>query len=269
MRPMANARKRYPPEHWARAEPSEQVLARYLAGFQTAYNRTKIHLFESLLGRDLRGVRILDYGGGAGYLAVRCARRGARVTLVDAERNALRTAGLLAERAGVSDRLEFVESDSFPPALRRRRFDIVLMKDVVEHIEDDEALLHDLAACQDSGGRLVLSTQSTWSLNYLLEGTYHRWWSGDASWCGWDPTHLRFYTPGLLARRLRRAGYRPQHWHGLFIVPYNILSWLVLLKKNVVLDALRYVDLWLGGVFPFNRLGWNVILAAERRRSAG
>ena len=54
------------------------------------------------------------------------------------------------------------------------------------------ALLRSLARCQDTGGRLLLSTHNTWSLNFLVEGTYNRWWRGDKNWFGWDPSTSTF-----------------------------------------------------------------------------
>jgi 2-polyprenyl-6-hydroxyphenyl methylase/3-demethylubiquinone-9 3-methyltransferase len=262
---MAGARLRYPETHWAREAPSDDLVDRFVDGYRNVYSRTKVDLFERALGATLAGRRVLDYGGGAGFMAVLCAEKGAQVTLVDAEPNALATARLLAGRRGVRERLETICAEQFPTELHRRRFDVIILKDVIEHIADDHELLVHLARCQEPGGRLLLSTQNRWSFNYFLEGTYQRWWHGNTRWCGWDPTHLRFYTPVTLKRHLNRAGYRPRQWHGLYVVPYNILSWLTLLKRDIVLESLHKFDLWFGSVFPFNRCGWNVVLAAERQ----
>ena len=145
-----------------------------------------------------------------------------------------------------------------------QRFEVVILKDVVEHIPDDVALLRSLARCQDTGGRLLLSTHNTWSLNFLVEGTYNRWWRGDKNWFGWDPTHLRFYTPRSLRWLFHRAGYVTRHWSGVYIIPYNIVSWFLLGRRRIKLDALAKLDLWFGHLFPFNRLGWNVVVEGVR-----
>lgn len=257
-------RLRYPEDHWARREPTEEGVDRFLAGYREVYNRTTVALFERVLG-NVAGRRVLDYGGGAGFMTALCAEKGARVTLVDAEPNALETAKLLARRRGVLDRVETICAEEFPEELAARRFEVVILKDVIEHIRDDDVLLRNLSRCQEAGGRLVLSTQNQWSCNYLLEGAYQRWWVGNGDWHGWDPTHVRFYSPSSLTRQLRRAGYEPRRWCGAYVVPYNILSWLVLLRREIVLENLHKLDLWGGGIFPFNRCGWNVIVSAERR----
>jgi 2-polyprenyl-6-hydroxyphenyl methylase/3-demethylubiquinone-9 3-methyltransferase len=252
---------RYPDDHWARRAPTDEHLADYL-GRAGTYNLTKVRVFERLLGADLRGIQILDYGGGAGFMAVRCAELGARVTLADAEPNALATARLLAAKRGVDNRVATICSEAFPRELQARRFDVVILKDVLEHIPDDGALLRSLAGCQDAGGRLLLCTHSTWSLNFLLEGSYKRWWCGEKHWLGWDMTHLRFYTPRSLRRLLRGAGYVTRRWCGLYILPYQLLS-------SFRLDVLHKIDLWFGHLFPLNRLGWNVVIEAVRSPGSG
>jgi 2-polyprenyl-6-hydroxyphenyl methylase / 3-demethylubiquinone-9 3-methyltransferase len=257
-------RLRYPADHWARRTPTEEHLAEYLR-LGNAYNLTKVRKFERLFGSSLVGKQVLDYGGGAGYMAVLCAGRGAQVTLVDAESTALETARLLASRRGVADRIRTICSETFPAELARERFDLVILKDVVEHIPDDKELLRKLASVQEPGGRLLLSTHSRWSLTFLLEAGYRRWWQGDKNWFGWDPTHLRFYSPPALRRLLSEAGYEARNWSAVYLVPYDILSWLLLGRRRIEIEALHRVDLWWGNHFPFNRLGWNLIVEGLRR----
>ena len=62
-----------------------------------------------------------------------------------------------------------------------------------------------IAACQPPGGRLLLSTQNSWSLNYLIEGAYRRWWCGERDWMGWDPP-----TCGSIRR---------SRWRGCWVKP--------------------------------------------------
>src|SRR5437867_1983407 len=161
-------RKRYPEWHWSQWPVSDEAVDAHLRLASDVYRRTRFDIFRRLVGRDLRGKTVLDYGGGAGLLAVRCAEQGARVTLLDPEPNSL----------GI--------------------------------------------------------------------------------------TRLRCCKPGSLRRRVSQAGYRPTRGWGMFIVPYNIRSWLVLLRRSRQWSGLHRRDLALGAVFPFNRLGWSLIVLAER-----
>jgi 2-polyprenyl-6-hydroxyphenyl methylase/3-demethylubiquinone-9 3-methyltransferase len=250
---------------WADVEPTPDRVAWYIAGnTSNPYNAAKAAIFERLLPADMHGLRVLDYGGGAGWMAVRCAERGADATLVDASPRALALAKALAQSRGVAGRVQFVNAARLSARLRDGRFDIVLAKDIIEHIDEDAAFLADLAASQPRGGLMLLSTHNRTSLNYLLEGTYERWWCGNKGWCGWDPTHVRFYTSRVLRRLLRDAGYRARRYWGMYIIPYNILTWATLLRKNVSLPGLRRFDVSCGGIFPLNRIGWNIVIRAER-----
>jgi 2-polyprenyl-6-hydroxyphenyl methylase/3-demethylubiquinone-9 3-methyltransferase len=260
---MEPTRLQYDVTHWTREEDEKKALEQYLRLGALVFNRTAMELITSMTG-DVSGKRILDYGGGAGIMAIAYAKAGADVVLVDAEANALRTARYYAGTEGVENKIRTIHSEGFPSSLKNERFDVVLAKDVIEHIPDDQQFLSDLSACQDRGGSLLLSTQNSRSLTYLVEGTYQKHWRGNTGWCGWDPTHLRFYTAGSLEAKLEKAGYKTERWASVYVVPYNILSWLFLLKVEIELPVLRYCDLSIGRIFPFNRLGWNIIVRAAR-----
>ena len=256
-------RLKYDESHWSREEDAQKALDQYLRLGDMPFNRTKQDLLLGLAGR-VAGKRILDYGGGAGYMAIPLAKAGASVTIVDAEANGLATAQYYAAKEGVEDRINTIHATEVPSELKGTDFDLIMAKDIVEHIEDDEAFLRDLAACQAASGTLVLSTQNSFSLNYFIEGNYNKYRAGNPNWCGWDPTHLRFYTSTSLGRKLARSGYRPARWASVYVVPYNIISWLTLLKLKVELPPLRFIDLTLGRIFPFNRTGWNIMVRAVR-----
>jgi 2-polyprenyl-6-hydroxyphenyl methylase/3-demethylubiquinone-9 3-methyltransferase len=257
-------RLRYEPNHWVRDEDPGRALASYLELCQRPFNRTKLEVMSGMLPGELAGQSVLDYGCGAGSFTVLCARRGARVVAVDAEGAVLRTASYHARREGVAERCRFIDTDTFAGRPGDETFDVIVAKDVIEHVADDQGLLRDFARRQRPGGRLLVSTQSALSLTFLVESLYFRAWRGETGWCGWDPTHLRFYTPRSLARKLRAAGYRPRWRHGFYIVPYRIVTYALLFRRWIELPALRYVDLWLGGHVPFNLFGWDLAVLAER-----
>lgn len=256
-------RLRYEETHWSREGDEEKALNQYLHLASLPFNRVKARLMDRLLG-TVAGRTILDYGGGAGIMSIPLAKNGAMVSLVDAEENALRTAKLYAAKEGIRDNLLMICSEGMPQELLTKEFDIIVAKDVIEHIEDDVAFLKSLSQAQKPGGALLVSTQNSFSINYLVEGLYERVWRSNSCWCGWDQTHLRFYTPRSLRNKLLVAGYQPEAWASVFIVPYNILSWCVLLKRQIELPQLQYVDLVLGRLFPFNRIGWNIIVKARK-----
>jgi 2-polyprenyl-6-hydroxyphenyl methylase/3-demethylubiquinone-9 3-methyltransferase len=249
--------------HWLHEKDESKALKQYLQLGERVYNKTKFTLMRRLTD-DVKGKKMLDYGGGAGIMAIPYAQDGAEVILVDAESNALNTAIFYAKKQKVESKIRTIHADVFPENLKKKRFDIVIAKDIIEHIHDDRGFLKDLSDCQDKGGILLLSTQNSFSLNYLLEGSYQKYIRGNKNWCGWDTTHLRFYTRYSLKEKLNLAGYSPQKWASVYIIPYNIFSWFFLLKVNIYASFLHKFDLLFGTIFPFNRLGWNIIVRAKK-----
>jgi 2-polyprenyl-6-hydroxyphenyl methylase / 3-demethylubiquinone-9 3-methyltransferase len=256
-------RKSYPEDHWLKSPDPEEAIKAYLEQQSKAYSRVKNAFIRQLAG-DLRGKRVLDYGCGGGFFTVQAALAGAsQVVAVDAEESVLGTARYFARIQGVEHLCRFVCRDSFPEWPEKKRFDLILLKDVIEHVPDDQGLLTAAAGALAPGGKLVLSTQNSLSLNYLIQGSYHRIWLEDKDWFGWDPTHLRFYTPMSMARKVREAGLRPVSWRSIYLIPYKLPGLPGSRRQFLRLDALSWIDRALGQFFPYNRLGWNIILLAQ------
>lgn len=260
---MTPERTRYDDAHWIRSHDPAAALAAYLEQQSKGYSQVKNAHVAELIG-DLSGKRFLDYGCGGGLFTVRAALSGAATAVgVDAEETILATARYHAATEGVKSLCQFMASDKFPRFPSHVRFDVILIKDVIEHVADDEALLAAAALALAPGGRLVVSTQNSLSLNYSIQGTYHRLFRGNKQWYGWDQTHVRFYTPFNLQRKLRKAGLTVMAWRSVYIVPHKLPAFPGSSRQFSRLDCLNWIDRTLGRVFPYNRLGWNVIVRAD------
>lgn len=97
------------------------------------------------------GLRLLDVGCGIGWLAERLARFG-DVWGVDISEEAVRRARQRVP-GGIFEARDFV-ADPIP----WEPFDIVVCSEVLEHVQDQEAGLAQLAALVKPGGSLVLTT---------------------------------------------------------------------------------------------------------------
>ncbi len=256
-------RKLYPTDHWLRSGNPERSLEAYLDQQSKAYSRIKNDFVSELLG-DLRGKRFLDYGCGGGLFTIHAAKKGAAIVVgVDAEETAVETPRYYVRSEKVEGICRLIQSENFPKFTSGDRFDVILMKDVIEHVIDDDVLLRMAANSIAPGGRLVLSTQNSLSLNFLVQGTYNRIFLGNKEWFGWDETHVRFYTFMSLRRKLKRAGFTVKDWRSVYIIPYKLPALPGSKKEFLRLDILSGIDRLLGGVFPYNRLGWNIIVMAE------
>ena len=122
------------------------------------------HVNHMLLDRWLpaRG-RALDAGCGRGVETVRMARAGLLVTALDISPGLLRHARRRVAKAGMLDRVTFVEADlSERLPLPENHFDICLaLTGVLGHVADRhrDAAAH-LAACCRPGGLLLVGAQS-------------------------------------------------------------------------------------------------------------
>jgi 2-polyprenyl-6-hydroxyphenyl methylase/3-demethylubiquinone-9 3-methyltransferase len=262
-------RKRYADDHWICSKDHENALQAYLEQQGKAYSRIKNAFIIELLG-SLRHKRFLDYGCGPGMFLVHAAKSGASIALgTDIEETVLSTARYFTKKQGVADACAFLACDQFPAFSPGSDFDAILLKDVIEHVEDDQSLLNAAATAISPDGMVVVSTQNALSLNFLIEGTYRRILRCEKNWCGWDPTHLRFYTSQRLKRKLQTAGLTCIAWRSIYLIPHKIPANHSSGRQFYRLESLTRVDSLLGRLNPWNRFGWNIIVKAVRNQPAG
>ena len=96
----------------------------------------------------LNGLDILDIGCGGGILAEPLSRLGAKVTGIDASSEAIAAASAHAEAAGLNITYRAISADDLAAEMKskRRRFDIVIASEVIEHVADRAAFLETMAA---------------------------------------------------------------------------------------------------------------------------
>jgi len=171
--------------------------------------------------------RVLDMGCGAGRHAFECVRQGADVVALDADEVELK--GVVAVMAAMEDAGELkdgvaavaVRGSALDLPFETGSFDRVIAAEVLEHIPDDEAAMHELARVLRRGGRMAVTVPRYLPelVNWALSHEYHETPGG----------HVRVYRRSQLERRLGRAGLRVvahHHAHGLHS-PYWWLKCLV------------------------------------------
>lgn len=171
---------------------------------------------DPLAPRPLEGLDILDAGCGGGIVCEPLARLGARVTGVDADRQAIEVARAHAEKMGlpVSYACGAVED------IEGKHFDAVLALEIVEHVADARKFTGDCAARCRKGGIAIFSTLNrtpkSFALGIVAAEHIMRWVPrGTHDW-------KKFIKPSELSALLRGAGMSPVDIKGLRFDP---LTW--------------------------------------------
>jgi 2-polyprenyl-6-hydroxyphenyl methylase/3-demethylubiquinone-9 3-methyltransferase len=121
-----------------------------------AYLLDRIEAQFAPRGRTLEGLRVLDVGCGAGLMCEPLASRGARVTGIDAAERNIAAARLHSTAEGLS--VDYRVGEPTHVLGADERFDLVLLLEVVEHVDDVDAFVQAAARHVAPGGPLVAST---------------------------------------------------------------------------------------------------------------
>jgi S-adenosylmethionine-dependent methyltransferase len=125
--------------------------AQYAAYLETPEGRLRLDLafanLQEFLPQAKRSLLALDLGCGTGAIAVRLARLGLRVTLLDASLPMLDFAKRAAQEAGVTERIALKHGDAAQLAnlFHAGSFDLILCHNILEYVDDPCAVLHSAA----------------------------------------------------------------------------------------------------------------------------
>lgn len=204
------------------------------------------------------GDRLLDLGCGAGRHAFEALRRGARVVAFDYDEAELKDVGTMAaamDAAGdipASGRSTTTCGDATRLPFPDGSFDRVIAAEVLEHIADDGAAIHELARVLRPGGTMAV-TVPAWlaeRICWALSDEYHAPFV--------EGGHVRIYKRSELRAKLRAAGVEPRgahHAHGIH-APYWWLKCAVgpTNDDNRLVRAYHQVLVWdIGGTQPWHR----------------
>jgi len=115
------------------------------------------NLQDFLILRDKASLRALDLGCGPGATAIRLARLGIHVTVVDSSPGMLDIAKRAACEAGVADKIVLQDGDATQVAnlFHTRSFDLIVCHNILEYCDDPGAVLRAAArALRDSSAIL-------------------------------------------------------------------------------------------------------------------
>lgn len=162
------------------ADPYAELADRFVSHYASLRGLVRCELVARQLDAHLlpAPARIADVGGGAGHQAIRLARKGYDVVLLDPSEEMLGKArqALQEEDGEVRRRVDLVEAygEEAPRVLGRSRFDAVLCHGVLMYTEDPGPMIGALAAIARPGGVLsvVAKNAGALALRPALQGRF-------------------------------------------------------------------------------------------------
>ncbi len=171
---------------------------RYSDKTHTLYSSHQLALADV---RKISPARVLDIGCGPGYVALECEKMGATVTGIDTHHP---LPGMMTHFAEADLNVGCLPVDPFG-------FDVVLMLDVLEHLQDPEQFLLRLRnraetpLSPEHGVRMIITTPNVAFLPVRLNLFFGRFNYAERGIL--DITHTRLFTRNSLKRMLQDCGY--------------------------------------------------------------
>lgn len=212
------------------------------------YNR---YLLDMVRRHAPNGGRVLDFGAGAGQFAAPLRQAGMNVTACEPDhglQQRLRSQGL-----SVASSTEDLDDGSF---------DYIYTLNVLEHIEDDTAVLRKLREKLKSNGRLLIYVPAFQVLYTSMDAKVN---------------HVRRYTRGMLVQRVKAAGFRIEragYADSMGFFATLLFKFIGNRQGDVNPAALKLYD---RAVFPFSRMlnvlvhplfGKNLFVVATKAETA-
>ena len=161
------------------------------------------------------GTQVLDVGCATGYLARALVERGCQVSGIELVAEAAEQARPVLDQLVVGD----VATLDLAAELGERRFDYIVLGDILEHLAAPAAVLRSLVRLLAPRGSVVVSTPNVSHGALRLALLQGRWQYQDRGLL--DRTHLRFFTRASLLELLHDAGLSVARMHPTLLDPLD------------------------------------------------
>jgi glycosyltransferase involved in cell wall biosynthesis len=222
----------------------------YFVHYPIKHSRYSSHCYaQQLVGRDHE---VLDISCGEGFFATEIRKQGNRVTGVDALPE-------VSERDALCDYFSADLNRGLDGVVRRlngKRFDRVLLLDILEHLYDPERILQQCHHLVQHDGQVLVSVPNVANLSVRLMLLF-----GDFNYADrgiLDRTHLRWYTRKTARQLLTGAGFRVVAERLTVVpialalgispqgVPFRLINWILGLFTRMMPGLLGYQIMLVG-----------------------
>jgi 2-polyprenyl-6-hydroxyphenyl methylase/3-demethylubiquinone-9 3-methyltransferase len=236
----------------------------FLHLLKTGINPPRFGYFRDALTRQLglqpETLSVLDVGCGGGILSEEFAKLGCRVTGIDSSAPSLETARKHAANESLTIDYHQASGESIP--FEANTFDVVVCCDVLEHVDDLEKTLCEVARVLKPGGMFCYDT-----INRTAESSKANIFAAENfPLTSFFPrnTHVweKFITPDKLLALFEKVGFENRDMTGLnSALPDLQVAGLIIRRKLGLLtfaELGRRLKFQIGGGLEASYLGWAV-----------
>jgi 2-polyprenyl-3-methyl-5-hydroxy-6-metoxy-1,4-benzoquinol methylase len=249
-----HALRRYKKTSWSiRCYPEFQE---YFIHYPIKGSKYSSHYYAlQMIGRNQE---VLDIACGEGFFAVEISKQGNRVAGLDSLPKADHDSAMSDYFCADLN----VGLDGVIERLKGRRFDRVLLLDILEHLYHPERVLAQCHALLEEDGQIIVSVPNVANLSVRLMLLFGNFDYTDRGIL--DRTHQRWYTRKTARELMKQAGYKIVE-EKVTVIPISLA--LGLSPKGFIFNALNWSLHLLTRLMP-GLLGYQIMFAARHDRTA-
>lgn len=188
----------------------------------------------------------VDIGCGPGYFTGVLSTNGWKITAIDIDNENIESAGNYANETHLGEAIAVLSK------MPSNYYDLALALEIIEHMSkpSGEAFLRAIRRVLKQNGKMIISTPN----KHSIEGLGGYYWGekirGNGRWKAWDSTHIHIYSSREILQLLKLNNFSIDKTIGYWYegrLPF-IGRWRLPFLKSTV--------------FPFNRIGFNIILVS-------
>lgn len=163
-------------------------------------SKTREEKLLEILGKNIKGKKILELGCSTGYFGTKLKKFGGNVVGVDISKKAINEAKKVLDKAIVLD----LNEGKLP--FSTKEFDIVIAAELIEHLFQPQNLLNSVAKIIKDEGVFILTTP-----NLLYWGNRLKFLKGEFVYQKsgvFDEGHVHFYTHKTLENDIGNSGFK-------------------------------------------------------------
>lgn len=227
------------------------------------FNQDIFGVHQKIISYVGNGRNVLEVGCASGYLARELQKNGCWVTGIEINPIAARKAKEYCQEVIAGD----IENPKTIAQLKNRRFEVILLADVLEHLRNPESILRQLVKYLKDDGQMIISVPNIGFLTARL-----RLLLGQFDYSDWgimDRTHLHFFTKETISTLVKDSGLKIEKFDyiaNFTQLPFYMQTLYPFLGKK---DWWRRMEYKITGLWPTGLAVQFLLICRPRAKSRG